>query len=291
MRVAITGASGFIGRAVSNALDSRGDDPFAIRRGDGPGTWDPAAGWFDPAILAGADAVIHLAGESVGGRWTDAKKARIMDSRRDGTHLLASAIAEHAPSVPLLSGSAIGYYGSQGDTELSESAEPGDGFLADVVRAWEAATAPAAAAGSRVALLRTALVLGTDGGSFPRMLLPFKLGIGGRIGTGRQYWAWITLEDCVRAILHVLDNNDISGPVNLAAPYPVRNADFTTALGSALHRPTVLPTPTLGLNLLLGAEFAREVLMASQRVVPGVLTDAGFEFLHPDLATAFDAIL
>ncbi len=288
MRVVMTGASGFIGSALSAALTARGDDVVALRRGAGPGTWDPEAGTIDRAVLEGTDAVVHLAGESIGGRWTATKKARILKSRVEGTRLIAQAVAD--VGVPVLaSGSAIGYYGDRGDEVLTEEAPRGSGFLADVVEAWEQATGPAVDAGVRTAVLRTALVLDARGGSFPRMLLPFRLGLGGRIGSGRQFWSWITLVDEVRAIEHILDG-DLSGPVNLSAPNPVRNRDFARELATVLRRPAVLPAPAFALKLLLGSEFAREVLLASQRVVPAKLESSGFEFQHPGCSEAFAAI-
>jgi uncharacterized protein (TIGR01777 family) len=289
MRVVVTGSSGLIGAALVDALEARGDVAIRLQRRDGSGGWNVETGHVDVAAFEGADAVVHLAGESIGGWWTDAKKHRILRSRIDGTALISQAVAKAGTPV-LVVGSAIGYYGSRGDEILTERADQGAGFLADVVDAWEAAAEPAIASPSRVALARTSIVLDADGGSLKRLLLPFRLGVGGRIGSGDQYWSWITLEDEVRAILHLIDA-DIEGPVNVSAPNPVPNADFSRSLGRALRRPAVLPAPAFGLKLLLSPGFAEEVLLASQRVVPEVLTASGFEFFHPTLETAFKAVL
>jgi uncharacterized protein len=293
MKVLITGASGFIGRALSRRLTESGHEAIPLVRGEprpGARTWDPHAGRIDGDALAGMDAVVHLAGESIGGRWTPAKKQAILSSRVEGTDLIAGAVASAKPSV-FVSGSAIGFYGSRGEEVLTEESPAGSGFLAEVTVAWEEAAKPASAAGVRTVLARTALVLEDEGGSFPRMLLPFKFGIGGPLGSGRQWWAWITLEDEVRAIMHCLETDGLEGPVNLAAPNPVRNGDFGKALGKALKRPAVLPAPGFGLKLLLGGEFADEVLLASQRVVPTRLEESGFEFSHPHLPAALGAVL
>ncbi len=293
MKVLITGASGFIGRALSRRLTESGHEAIPLVRGEpraGARTWDPSVGRIDDDALDGIDAVVHLAGESIGGRWTVGKKQAILSSRTEGTDLIARAVAAAKPSV-FASGSAIGFYGSRGEEVLTEESASGEGFLADVTVAWEQAAAPAVDAGVRTVFARTALVLEDEGGSFPRMLLPFKLGIGGPLGSGRQWWAWITLEDEVRAIMHCLQTDSLEGPVNLASPNPVRNADFGRALGKALKRPAVLPAPGFGLKLLLGGEFADEVLLASQRVVPSRLEQSGFEFSHPHLPGALDAVL
>ncbi len=252
--------------------------------------WSPAEGTLDPGALDGVDAVVHLAGAGIADhRWTDDYKRAIRDSRLDGTALLARTIAAmaHPPAV-LLSGSAVGVYGARGDELLDESSAPGTGFLADVCVAWEAATAPAADAGVRVAHLRSGVVLSGDGGALKKQLPLFKLGLGGKMGSGEQWQSWISIDDEVGAIVHLLSSS-VSGPVNLTAPNPVTNAEFTDALGTALHRPTVLPIPKFGPRLLLGAELADNLLFTGQRVVPNVLIADGYEFRHPDLADALQA--
>jgi uncharacterized protein (TIGR01777 family) len=293
VRVLITGASGFIGTALSKQLETDGHEAIALERSQpapGKRTWDIAKGRIDAAALEGIDAVVHLAGRSLDPRWSVEKRQDILSSRVEGTDLIARAVAEAKPSV-FVSGSAIGFYGSRGDEVLSEESERGAGFLSDVVVAWEAATRPAEDAGVRTVKIRTSLVLHPSGGAFPRMVLPFKLGMGGPMGGGRQWWAWITLEDEVRAIAHCITNSAVSGPVNLAAPEPVRNADFTRALGSALHRPAVVPIPAFALKTILGADAATELLLSSQRVVPSKLVASGFEFNHPTIDRALSAIL
>lgn len=286
MKVLITGASGFIGRALSTELASSGHSVAALRRGGGPLGWDPARGWIDPAALNGVDAVVHLAGESIGGRWTAAKKEKILRSRVDCTSLIAGAVAA-AQTPVLVCGSAIGFYGDRGNEPLDERAAPGSGFLADVVKQWEGAAQPAVTAGVRTVFARTSLVLDRSGGSFPRMLLPFRLGVGGRIGPGDQWWAWITLRDEVRALAHCLTESTLEGPVNLCSPNPAPNREFVRALAASIHRPALVPVPALALKAVLGAEFASEVLLASQRVVPGRLQESGFEWEHPGLEPAF----
>lgn len=238
--------------------------------------------------VTGHDAVVHLAGESIGGRWTRAKKDRILSSRVSGTSLLARSVVEGEVPV-LVSGSAIGFYGDRGDEELDERSSLGSGFLAEVVSRWEGSTAAAVDGGVRTVLARTSLVLDGGGGSFPRMMLPFRLGVGGRIGSGRQWWSWISLADVVAALIHCLEVPELSGPVNLVAPDPIRNADFVKALGQAMRRPALMPAPARGLRLLLGAEFADQVLLASQRVMPTQLLRTGFHWSHPDVASGLAA--
>ncbi|MBK5269295.1 MAG: TIGR01777 family oxidoreductase [Acidimicrobiia bacterium] len=289
MRIVISGATGFIGSALLSALETAGHDVVALSRSGRPGTvhWDPVARTTE--IDGHVDAIIHLAGETIGGRWSVRKKHELIDSRVAGTTTMAQVAVEKQVSH-FLSGSAIGYYGSRADTVLPETAAPGDGFLADLTGMWESAAQPAIDAGIPTAFGRTALVLDGVGGSFPRMLLPYKFGVGGPIGSGKQWWSWITLRDEVRAIMHVVDRG-ITGPVNLSAPEPIRNADFAKALGRAMHRPAVIPAPGFGLKLLLGSEFADQVLLASQRVLPRVLAETGFEYLDPDLPDALSRIL
>jgi uncharacterized protein (TIGR01777 family) len=298
MRVLVTGATGFIGRhllphlkrpvvlsrygtrqqSALSALDVTTYDWL-------PHTGPPPAQAFDEV-----EAVIHLAGESVVGRWTRAKKRRIFESRVTGTSNLVGTLSQlsHPPRV-LISASAVGYYGSRGDDLLDEAAPPGRGFLADLCIAWESAASAAASLGIRVVLLRTGLVFGHDGGALPRMLPPFRFGLGGRLGDGRQWMPWIHVDDLVRVILLLTENATISGPVNAASPQPVTNAEFTRSLGLALHRPAWCTVPAPFMRLALG-EFA-QVLLASQRAMPCVLARAGFEYRFPQLDHALREIL
>lgn len=298
MEVAVTGSSGLIGAALCRHLEERGDRVVrVVRRSPEPGEdvieWHPDRDEIDSGAFDGLDAVVNLAGESIGARrWSAEQKRRLIDTRVQSTRLLSRVLARssRAPAT-FVSGSAMGYYGSRGDEELVESSPPGQGFLAELASAWEAATAEASAAGRRVTHIRTGLVLGADAPALTRMLLPFKLGAGGRLGNGRQYWSWISLIDEVRAIAWVLDHDDISGPVNLVGPAPVTNAEFSRALGRALHRPTLLPAPRLALEVLLGRELAGELLFSSQRVVPDVLLRSGFRFEHATVDAALAAAL
>ena len=285
-----------IGGAVQRELRAAGHVPVAVTRrgepGDGTIRWDPENGVVGAAAFEGIDAVVHLAGEGIAeARWTDDQKRRIRESRTRGTALLAEALAgmDDPPSV-LVSGSAIGYYGDRGEELLTEQSPPGDDFLADVCVRWEASTAMAAAAGIRTCTVRSGIVLDSDEGALARQLLPFKLGVGGRLGSGRQWQSWITLEDEARAICHLLDH-DVHGAVNLVAPNPVRNSEFTTTLGRVLRRPTLLPIPTIAPVLLYGRELVETLLLFSQRVVPAVLLDSGFEFRHRELEPALRAVL
>lgn len=295
MRILVSGAGGFIGGVLSRALRQAGHEVVVLTRGEPrPGAlhWDPQAGELDSAGLEGLEAAVHLAGEGIGDRrWSQAHKARVRDSRILGTTLLARTLAqlEQPPSV-LLSASAIGYYGDRGDEVLTESAPAGGGFLASVVEAWEESTSAARQAGIRVLTMRSGLVLDPAGGMLQRQLIPFRLGLGGRIGSGRQYWSWITLEDEVRAMLYLLES-DLSGPVNLTAPHPVTNAEFTAALAAVLSRPGLLPVPAAALELVLGKEMATELLLFSQRVVPSKLEAGGFAWRHAKLEGALRALL
>ena len=297
MDIAITGASGLIGTALSASLTSQGHRPIAlVRRAAKAGAdeiqWDPAGGTIDAASLEGIDAVVHLAGAGIGDkRWTDDRKKVIRDSRTEGTSVLATALAglSAKPSV-FVSGSGIGYYGSQGDSVLTEADPAGTGFLADVCVEWEAATAPASDAGIRTALARTSVVMSDQGGTLKKQLLLFKLGLGGRFGPGTQWLSWISLTDEVRA-LEFMITNDIAGPVNLCAPNPVTNLEFTKALGSVLKRPTLVPVPLFGPKLLFGSELVEQLILASQKGMPSVLTKAGFTFEDPELEPALHRIL
>lgn len=297
MDVAISGASGLIGTALSASLRAAGHRVLAFRRGgvtsgDEIG-WDPQSGRIDAPALEGLDAVVHLAGEGIGERkWSDDQKRRIRESRIKGTRTLAGAIAsrERKPRV-FVSGSAIGYYGNRGDEILTEDDPPGDDFLAGVVAAWEAETQPAIDAGVRTVKIRTGVVLAKHGGALQRMLLPFKLGLGGRVGSGRQYMSWVTLADEVAAIRHAIDNEGLAGPVNVTAPNPVTNLEFVRTLGRVLGRPTVLPTPLIPLEARYGAELVESLLLSSQRVSSAKLEASGFAFAHPALEGAFRAVL
>ena len=295
MEIAVTGASGLIGSALCASLRADGHRvrPLVRRGATGDAiAWDPAAGTIDAASLEGVDAVVHLAGAGIGDkRWTDAYKREVLESRTKGTHLLASTLAslDRKPKV-MVSGSAIGYYGDTGDNVVDESAPAGRDFLADVCVAWEAAASPAAEAGIRVPLLRTGIVLSPNGGALKKLLPLFKMGLGGRMGSGRQWMSWISIDDEVRAIRWLLDN-EVSGPVDAVAPNPVTNRDLTTVLAKVLHRPALFPVPSFGPKLLLGSELADALLFTSQRVQPGVLVAGGFEFGDPDLEGALRRLL
>ena len=295
MKVAITGSSGLIGSALRGALTGAGHTAIpVVRREAGPGeiSWDPAAGSIDAAAFAGVDAVVNLAGAGIGDkRWTDERKRVIRQSRTDSTGLVATTLAglEHGPRV-LLSASGMDYYGDRGDEVLTEASSPGTGFLPEVCQAWEAAAQPALDAGIRTAFLRSGIVQSPDGGALAKTLLPFRLGVGGRLGSGDQWWSWISIDDEIGAILHLLDS-DVSGPVNLTAPNPVRNREYTKALGRALHRPTFVPIPDFGPKLLLGTELADTLLNQSKRVVPDVLQATGYRFRHETIDACLAALL
>nr|MBA2600818.1 TIGR01777 family protein [Actinomycetota bacterium] len=297
MKVLITGASGLIGQALVHALEKRGDETVPVTRSasaaDRAVRWDPQRGELDPGDVSGYDAVVHLAGEGIGDkRWTETHKARVLDSRVRGTTLLTESLAEvDRPPAVLVSASAVGFYGHRDDEVLTEQSEGGDDFLSDVCRQWEEATQPARDAGIRVATIRTGLVMTPEGGIFPRTLLPFRLGVGGRLGPGSQWWPWITLQDEIAAILYVVDNDGLSGPVNLSAPNPVTNAEFTRTLARVLRRPGVFSVPSAALRLILGEEMASELLLVSQRVLPRKLLDGGFAFAEPRLEPALRNML
>jgi uncharacterized protein len=292
MDVVISGASGLIGRALRAELVRQGHTPIPlvrrpVRDGERAISWDPAAGTIDHAALEGVDAVVHLAGEGIAERrWTDEQKDKILTSRTRGTTMLAEALVglDARPSV-FISASGINYYGDRGDEILTERSDPGDDFLADVCVRWEACSQLAAAAGIRTVNLRMGIVLDAEDGALARQLLPFKLGVGGRIGSGHQWQSWISLPDVVDAILHLIAS-DVSGAVNLTAPEPVTNSEYTNTLGRVLRRPTLIPIPTFALALLYGRELIEALLLVSLRVTPSVLVASGYQFRHPTLEPA-----
>jgi len=291
--VAIAGSTGFIGSELVRALEARGDDVVRIVR---PGAhvhgieWEPERRRIDAAALEGVDAVVNLAGATVGKRWTAARKRMVRDSRVLGTRTIAAAIAEmKAKPRILVNASAIGYYGDRGTQMLDETSGPGRGFMSDVSQRWEAETVVAADAGVRVVPIRTGLVLDPSGGLLKQMLPFFKMGFGGRLGDGTQYMSWIARDDEVGAIEHVLDGG-VSGAVNLTAPNPVTNLEFTRALAGALGRPAFLVVPLLGLSVVYGRELTADLLV-SQRVMPRTLVSDGYRFRHPDLDQAFRSML
>ena len=296
MKVAVSGATGLIGSALAQRLTREGHEVVPlVRRPLRPAeraiAWDPARGTIDRAALEGYDAVVNLAGENVFGRWTAAKKQRIRESRVAGTRLVSEAIAglERPPRV-LLAASAVGYYGDQGAAELTEESPRGDDFLAAVARDWEAATSPAARAGVRVANLRFGVVLAQAGGVLQKMLPAFRLGLGGPIGRGAQYFPWVAMEDALGAILHVLATASLSGPVNITAPHPVTQLEFVRTLGRVLRRPAVLPVPPLALRLVFGREAAA-MMGSGQRVLPARLLAAGYHFRYGELEPALRQLL
>jgi uncharacterized protein (TIGR01777 family) len=284
--VAITGASGLIGSNLAHFLTTGGHEVIRFVRdsrrvGEGTAYWNPATGEIDAAELARADAVVNLAGTSLAsGRWTDDRKRSILKSRVLGTELIARTLAgsSKGPKV-LVSASAVGYYGDRGEDPLDESAKSGGGFLAEVCRAWEGATATAERAGVRVVHLRGGLALSPAGGALGQMLLPFKVGLGGRLGSGQQFVSWIDLDDHVALVLHALQTGSIAGPLNATAPHPVTNATFTSALGRALGRPTIVPVPALAVKALFG-QLGTEALLWGQRVLPKKALASGFAFSY-----------
>lgn len=292
MRIVVSGASGLIGSALVPRLRAVGHDVTTLVRrsaGTAESTWDPARGVIDGSVIDGADAVIHLSGAGIGDkRWSNSYKREILDSRVKSTKLLASVIAGAAkrPSV-FLSGSAIGYYGARGDETLDETSSAGTGFLADVCREWEQA---AVGAGTRTVFLRTGIVLSPKGGALKKQLPLFKAGLGGKFGRGDQWQSWISIDDEVAAIMHLLTAS-CEGAVNLTAPAPVTNAEFAKVLGQVLRRPALLPVPSIGPKLLLGGELADALLFTGQRVVPRALSASGFQFEHPTLEIALRALL
>jgi len=293
MKILITGASGLIGTALRRSLAEKGRGMLLASRREPKDErhiqWDPSTGFADEDLvrLEGLDAVVHLAGESISGlRWTDEKKKAIRDSRVQGTRTIIEAFArlEKKPKV-FISGSATGFYGDRGDSEMNESNSAGDTFLSEVCKEWEAESRRAEDMGIRTVLLRTGIVLSKNGGALATMLTPFKLGVGGVVGSGKQWMSWVSLDDVVGIINFVLENEEIHGPVNAVAPNPVTNAEFTKALGKELYRPTILPLPEFAVKLVFG-EMGDALLLDSTRVVPKRLLEAGYEFKFTDLQPA-----
>ncbi len=294
--VLISGAAGFIGTHLTELLVEKGYSVKILTRSSTVSkenviSWNPSEGELDVGALEGLDAVIHLAGENIAGRWTQEKKANIEHSRVDGTRLLSESLAmlDKKPEV-FISASAIGIYGDRGNEILTEASTPGTGFLADVGVKWEDATNPAKQAGIRVCNIRIGLVLGADGGALEKMVIPFKLGLGGKIGDGQQYWSWIAVDDVVQIIYYLIESPNLEGPVNLVAPGAVTNEEFTSALGRALNRPTIIPLPSFVAKGLLG-EMADETMLSSTRVLPQKLIDAGYKFKYTDLKDTLSDIL
>lgn len=301
-RFLVSGSSGLVGTALTGRLSSRGHEVTRLVRragsfapGDRTAFWDPAAGILEPESLAGHDVVVHLAGAGIADRrWTAERKALIRSSRVEGTGLLARALAETAESSGrprvLVSASAVGFYGDRGDVEVDEESGAGSGFLAETAHAWEEAAGPAVDAGIRVVLLRIGVVLTADGGALARMLPPFRAGVGGPLGDGRQFWSWITLDDLLEAVLHVVRTDALAGPVNAVSPGAVRNSEFSTVLARILHRPAVMRVPAAAIRLLLG-EMGEELLLSSTRVRPTRLLESGFEHRHSGLESALRHVL
>jgi uncharacterized protein (TIGR01777 family) len=295
MKVAVSGATGLIGTALRESFASDGVQVLALsRRKSVPPLetifWDVENGRFDASALEGLDAVVHLAGESIAQRWNESRKKAIRDSRVHGTRLLVEGLKslKQRPRV-LVSSSAIGFYGNRGDEALDESSPPGSGFLPETCQAWERAAMEAMGLGVRTAVLRTGIVLSTRGGALGKMLLPFRMGLGGPVGSGRQWMSWIHIDDLVGAIRFILQKDDVMEAVNGTAPAPVTNQEFTRALGAALSRPAFLPAPAFGMKLLFGE--MSELLLEGQRVLPRKLESNGFKFRHPELPGALRDIL
>jgi uncharacterized protein (TIGR01777 family) len=298
VKILISGASGLIGSALIPALLHHGDSVSRLVRRTSEDSsreiqWAPALK-IDTAVLSQFDAVVHLAARTIGTRWTDKVKREARESRVVGTDSIARSVAESFRSTGrprvLISAAAVGYYGTRGDETLTETSEPGVGFLADLAREWEDSTEPAADAGVRVALPRISMVLSKEGGGLPKMITPFKLGVGGRIGSGRQWMSWVSIADVVAGIRFALANSSITGPFNLTSPQPVTNSDFVKTLGKVLHRPAIIPLPARAVRMMFG-EMGDSILLGSSRVIPTALEAAGFRFRYPELAHALRAVL
>ena len=296
MRVLVSGSSGLIGSALVARLRTEGHDVVRLVRRAASGRdevrWDPTAGALDPADLGLVDGIVHLAGEGIGEkRWSPQQKQRILDSRVKGTRLLAEVAAALDPKPVFVCGSAVGYYGLRGDEILTEESSAGSGFLAELVQQWEAQTLAAEQAGIRTVHVRTGIIISPRGGAFGRLLPFLKLGIGGKLGRGDQWWSWISLEDEVRLLLHALTTPTLSGPVNATAPQPATNAEIVRVAGKVLGRPTVLPVPKFALSIAMGGELTEQVILAGQRALPKVAEASGFTFSHPDVESALRAVL
>ncbi len=290
MKVAVTGASGLIGSALVSELENRGDQVLRIgrtARQEGDIVWDPMEGTLDPALIEAVDAVVNLAGETIEGRWTAKKKKKILESRVKGTQLLSQTFQRlDTPPKIFVSSSASGFYGDRGEEILTESSTAGNGFLADVCKAWEAAADTSSE--TRLAIARTGVVFDPSGGALQKLLIPIRLFFGGPLGGGKQWWPWITLADEVKALMHMIDT-DIEGPVNLVSPQPLRNKDLTKQIAKALKRPAFIPAPAFALRALLG-EMADGLLLSSSRILPEALEKSGFQFSSPDLQSALESL-
>lgn len=296
MNILVTGSNGFIGTPLTDKLKEKGHEVYSLSRSrkDDPKIfhWNPDDGTIELDESIHFDAVIHLAGEGIANkRWSESQKKKIRDSRVNGTTLLAEKVAslEHKPSV-FICASAIGYFGDRGDEELTESSPPGDSYLADVCQEWENSTRVAEEAGIRVAHTRFGIVLGSGGGALQKMLTPFKMGVGGNMGSGNQYWSWIALDDVVHILIYALENDQISGPVNCVSPQPLTNREFTKVLGKVLHRPTMFPMPGFAAKLALG-EMADELLLCSAKVIPQKLNQSDYTFQYSDLEEALKSMI
>lgn len=295
MHILVTGATGLVGSKLLPLLKADGHEVSTLTRrasrSPSERTWNPDSGSLPAATLDGIDAIIHLAGENIGdSRWTAAKKKRIRDSRVIGTRMLAEAAAKSGRVKAFVSASAIGFYGDRGTEQLTESSPPGAGYLPEVCREWEAAAEPARTAGIRVVNLRLGVVMAQEGGALAKMLLPFKMCVGGIIGNGQQYWSWLTADEAARMFQYAVNNESLSGPVNAVSPAPATNSEFTKALGRVLHRPTIFPLPAFMAKLVLG-EMAQDLILASTRVIPAKLQAAGYQFVHPEIESALAAAL
>ncbi len=297
MKVLISGRSGLVGSELASFLTSGGHSVAGLTRSpeknENTVAWDPAEGTIDSAAIEdqGFNAVVHLAGETIQGRWTKAKKRRIRDSRTEGTRLLCESLAAlENPPQTLVCASATGYYGDRGDEELTEASPPGESFLADVCQEWEAACEPAREKGIRVVNVRIGVVLTPKGGALSKLLTPFKLGGGGKVGDGKQWWSWVAIDDLIGIIHHALTNDDVSGPINATTPNPVTNKEFTKTLGKVLSRPTIIPLPGFAAKIMLG-EMADELLLASAKVLPQRTLESGYDFRYPELEPALRHLL